>query len=108
MGEKEYVVYLDDIRQNRYRHFHRTERGQVVIFRIQYEAYIDGIWRAIVRYDTAHGFPHQDILHPDGTENKKAFPGHSNAEVLTLGQRDIRRNWKRYRHHYEREMRGEQ
>ena len=41
MGEKEYIIYLDDIRQNRYRHFHRTKRGQVVIFRIQYEAYID-------------------------------------------------------------------
>ena len=39
---------------------------------------------------------------------KKTFPGYSNAEVLTLGQRDIRRNWKLYRRDYERKMRGEQ
>ena len=105
MGEKEYVVYLNDIRQDQYRHFHRTERGQVIIFRIQYEAYIDDTWQAIVRYDTAHGFPHKDILHPDETENKKTFPGYSNTEVLTFGQTDIRRNWKHYRRNYEREMR---
>ena len=105
MGEKEYIVYLDDVRQNWYRHFHRTERGGVIIFRIQYEVYITGKWQAIVRYDTAHGFPHKDVLHPDGTQTKEIFPGYSNAEVLTMGQRDIRRNWKRYRRNYEREMR---
>ena len=106
MGEKEYAIYLDDARQNRYRHFHRTERGLVVTFRVQYEAYIAGKWRAIVRYDTAHGFSHKDILHPDGTKTKQIFPGYSNAEVLTIGQQEIRRDWERYRRNYEREMRG--
>ncbi|MCK4315181.1 MAG: hypothetical protein KAW49_13975 [Anaerolineae bacterium] len=105
MGEKEYIVYLDDVRQNRYRHFHRTERGLVVTFCIQYEAHIGGKWRAIVRYDTAHGFPHKDTLHPDGTQTKETFPSYSNAEVLTMGQQDIWRNWKRHRRNYEREMR---
>ena len=69
-----------------------------------YEAYINGEWRAIIRYDTAHGFPHKDIIHPNGTVTKETFPGFSKAEVLTLGQKDIRRNWKRYRRNYEREM----
>jgi hypothetical protein len=27
MGETEYVIYLDEERQDRYRHFHLTERA---------------------------------------------------------------------------------
>jgi len=30
-----------------------------------------------VRYDTAHGRPHKDILHPDGTQDKVEFYGYS-------------------------------
>lgn len=33
------------------------------------------------------------------------FVGRSNAEVLTLGQEDIKRNWQTYRMRYEEEMR---
>lgn len=29
-----------------------------------YEAYIDGEWRAIVRYDEAHGYYHKDVMTP--------------------------------------------
>lgn len=76
----------------------------MTIFCVQYEAFIEGVWRPIVRYDTAHGFPHRDLLHPDGLEEKSEYPGRSNAEVLTLGQEDIKRNWLLYRKQYEREM----
>ncbi len=74
-------------------------------FRIQYEALIEGHWHAIVRYDTAHGRPHKDLMHPDGSETKEHFFGYTPAEVLTYGERDIKRNWQRYRAQYEREMR---
>ena len=41
------------------------ERGQVKsIIVIQYEAYIDGKWHAIVRFEEAHGFFHRDIMSP--------------------------------------------
>lgn len=76
----------------------------MIEFAIQYEALIEGKWRAVVRYDTAHGRPHKDIEHPDGTQTKIEFPYHSNEEVLKIGQNDIRDNWERYREHYEREM----
>lgn len=104
MGEKSFVVPLKDSDSDRYRLYCVTERGRVALFRVQYEAFIDGKWRPIVRYDTAHGFPHRDLLHPNRTEEKTEYPGRSNAEVLTLGQEDIKRNWQTYRARYEEEM----
>lgn len=105
MGEKEFVIYLDTAQENRYRHRHVWRSGRVVEFRIQFEALIDGHWHAIVRYDTAHGHAHKDTLHPNAPETKEMYPGYSNAEVLTIGQRDILRNWASYRTGYEKEMR---
>ena len=100
-----YVVPLQGSSIDRYRHFHVREQGQITEFTIQYEAEIDGIWHEIVRYDTAHGSPHRDLLHPDGSETKELFEHYTNARVLTIGQNDIRKNWRRYREQYEREMR---
>lgn len=77
----------------------------ITFFTIQYEAEIDGVWREIVRYDTAHGRPHKDLIHPDGTETKEEFIHYDNAQVLTFGQNDIRKNWKEYRRWYEKELR---
>ncbi len=105
MSEREFVVYLDELRRNRYRHWHAWERGEVTEFRVQYEALIAGHWHCVVRYDSAHGRPHRDTLHPDGPQTKDWFPGYSNAEVLTIGQRDIWENWSEYRAKYEKEMR---
>ena len=104
MGEKSFVVPLSDSDRDRYRLHCKTQGRRVVIFRVQYEAFIDGQWLPVVRYDTAHGFPHQDLLHPGGESEKSEYPGHSNAEVLTLGQEDIKRNWRAYRARYEEEM----
>ncbi len=105
MTVTQFVAPLQGSFTNRYRHYHVLEKGAVTAFTIQYEAEIDGEWRAIVRYDTAHGRPHKDILHPDGTETKEEFPYYTHLEVLTLGQNDIRKNWKQYRAWYEKEMR---
>lgn len=104
MGEKEYLVYLSLEHTDRFRYHHILEEGEIVRFRIQYEGLLGGEWRAIVRYDTAHGRPHKDLLHPDGTQEKHEFYGYSRKEVLTLGERDIKTNWKRYRSAYVREM----
>ncbi len=104
MGEKEYLVYLSPEHTDRFRYYHHLEQGKITRFRIQYEALIGGKWRAIARYDTAHGHPHRDLLHPNGTQDKSEFYGYSREEVLTLGERDIKANWKRYRVAYEQEM----
>lgn len=104
MGEKEYIHYLSPSRLDRFRYYHSLERGRITRFRIQYEAFISGEWRAIVRYDTAHGWPHRDLLHPNGRQDKRTFRGYSREEVLVLGERDIKANWRRYRAAYEQEM----
>ncbi len=105
MAVTQFIVPLQGSPTNRYRHYHISERGVVTAFTIQYEAEIDGTWFEIVRYDTAHGRPHKDVLHPDGAESKEEFLNYTNAEVLTFGQNDIRKNWKQYRERYEKEMR---
>jgi len=105
MNEKSFLVLLGDDTADRYRLTCQIEKGQVIAFVLQYEALIDGEWRAIVRYDTAHGFPHRDLLHPNRAEEKTEFPNRSNAQVLTWGQDDIKRNWRAYRERYVQELR---
>ena len=100
-----FIIPLQGSPIDRYRHYHLTDKRAVKEFIIQYEANIDGEWREIVRYDTAHGRAHKDVLHPDSAQTKEEFPYYTQAEVLMLGQNDIRRNWKKYRAQYEKEMR---
>jgi len=104
VSEKEYTYYFTPGRKDRFRYYHYLIRGRIVRFRIQYEACIGEEWHAIVRYDTAHGRPHKDVLHPDSSQDKVEFYGYSEAEVLTMGERDIKTNWQRYRAEYEREL----
>jgi hypothetical protein len=95
---------LGESDSDRYRLSCKTEKRQVTVFRVQYEAFIDGMWRPIVRYDTAHGVPHRDVLHATRPTEKTMYPGRSNADVLSLGQEDIKRHWQTYRTQYEKEM----
>lgn len=61
----------------------------------------------MVRYDTAHGQPHRDLIHADGLEEKEWFDTYTTAEVLTIGQRDIMENWPVYRKQFEKELKNE-
>jgi hypothetical protein len=107
MNEKSFLVLLGESATDRYRLSCRVDKGRVTVFLVQYEAFIDGVWHAVVRYDTAHGFPHRDLLHPSAAGEKTEFPNRSNAEVLTLGQEDIKRNWQSYRERFVLEMKSE-
>ena len=73
------------MQENRYRYWHLWVQGAIVEFRIQYEAFIAGHWHPIVRYDSAHGQPHRDVLHADSSETKEWYPGYRNADVLSIG-----------------------
>jgi len=105
MAEIEYIIDLSPDGRNRYRHFHHSEGKTIVKFRVQYEAFIEGAWHAIVRYDSAHGFAHRDLLHPDGTKTKTSLQHLDFAGALTRGERDLKRNWASYRKGYEAELR---
>ena len=78
------------------------EHGEVVRFVVQLEGLFIDQWQPIIRYDTAHGFAHCDVLHPyDGTR-KIALNTSNYNEALTYAQTDLTTNWQKYRARYER------
>lgn len=91
-----YLLTLND----RKRHEHATERGKVVRFTVQYETFVHGEWRPVVRYDTAHGFPHIDRVFPGGRVEKIPLLVPDLADALTLADDDIDENWPRYKEEF--------
>ena len=80
-------------------------RGVVTRFVVQYEAMIKNEWNPIVRYDTAHGFAHRDLLHPGGETEKQPLYLPSLNLALTFAIQDLKMLWSRYRAGYEEELR---
>ena len=72
------------------------ERSHVVSFAVQLEYFISEKWYPVIRYDTAHKLAHRDVLHPDGTQDKRPMPVNDFNEALTYAQKDIRANFRRY------------
>ncbi len=58
---------------------------------------LNGERQPVVRYDSAHGVPHRDILSRHGAPEKCWFEGMTFGEVMTMGLHDIRANWQKYR-----------
>jgi hypothetical protein len=94
----EYVtpLGLDGRRRTR----HTREYNNVVIFLVQYELNIKGKWYPVVRYDTAHGFAHKDILSFKGEARKERLPFNDFNLALTFAEKDLRYNWKEYRENF--------
>ena len=85
---------------DRKRHEHTTDKGEVTKFVVQYETLFKDKWLPIVRYDTAHGYAHKDLLNPDGS-TEKIFLGMADLnEALTLADIDINEKWERYKERY--------
>lgn len=85
---------------DRKRHVHKTDRGDVLSFTVQFETLVVDKWLPVVRYDTAHGFAHKDILHCDGREEKIGLGSMSLKEALVLADRDINENWQQYKQYF--------
>ena len=77
----------------RIRHAHVQHRGRVVRFVVQLEVRFNQRWHAVRRYDTAHGFAHCDILHPDGRTEKVPLAFHDVNEALTFAEAELRTQW---------------
>lgn len=73
-----------------------TENGKVVDFVVQLETFFKGEWKAVVRYNTAHGFPHKDLIYPDGTEIKEDLPRLELSKIVVIAIKDLRENYKLY------------
>jgi len=98
MKTKSYVFMLTET--DRKRHKHMSDAGKIIGFVVQYETKLQDKWVPMMRYDTAHGFAHKDILNPDGTSEKILLGNVDYNELLTFADRDINENWQRYKGRY--------
>ena len=66
----------------------------------QHESLIGDCWTPIVRYDSAHGFFHKDILYRDGTKEKRALNYVDLDSAFKYAVDDLRSNWESYLDRY--------
>lgn len=104
MNEIDFVYPLSSELEDRLRVKANKIRGRIVSFVVQYEAFIQGQWRPIVRYDTAHRFAHRDVLHPDSSSDKQPLDFPSLSLAFTFAIQDLKSLWQWYRYGYEKEM----
>jgi hypothetical protein len=83
---------------------HVRTRNNVIEFMVQYELKIGDEWYPVVRYDTAHGFAHKDILSYKGNAEKERIPFNNFNLALTFAENDLRNNWENYRNNFLREV----
>ena len=101
MGEK-YWIQDFSTGIDRLRIHFITEGGRVIsIVVIQYEAYVDGKWRAIVRFDETHGFFHRDVMSPTNGQEKTTQPVVNKELALNDAITHIKQLWRTYRKTYE-------
>jgi hypothetical protein len=70
----------------------------VVAFTAQYETIVDGKVYPVIRYDSAHGYPHRDTLDAEGQVVEKFWSsGWGNQEALDHAIADLKANYPAYR-----------
>lgn len=82
---------------DRRRHRHVAEKGKILAFVEQYETLVEDKWKAVVRYDTAHGFAHKDILRPSGRAVKIRLAETDYNKAMTFAMKDLQENWPSYK-----------
>jgi hypothetical protein len=93
--QAEYIIRIGP--SDRYRHLHISEGGKIMFFRVQYETRIRDVWYPVVRYDTAHGFAHRDLLNSDGSVEKTPLFNQDYNDALTFAESDLKINWEYYK-----------
>ena len=99
MEQREFFIPLPDEAALRVRYV--KDRGRILRFVVQLEAFVDGVWAPITRYDNAHQFVHRDDLKPDGSQIKSppmAFA--TNEDAFNFALRDLRVNHTLYVERY--------
>lgn len=94
----EFIILLSS--DDRYRHRHVRIAGRVTEFVIQYEVRQGEEWLPVVRYDTAHGFAHRDLLSSKKGVEKTPLGMKDLNMALTFAESDLKANWKWYRRRY--------
>lgn len=97
--ERSYTVYLThedriDVRL-------RRNRNRVIDFTLNYRARLDGRWKEIIRYDTAHHQPlHRHRFWPPHEGEKDCLQTHAKqdySQEFTRWRRHLRTHWREYR-----------
>lgn len=74
-----------------------SERGRIAAFTVQFDVRLGGRRRPVVRFDTAHGRVHRDLLDAEGELVAKDWDwigaDLSYNEAMTAAQREIRAQW---------------
>jgi hypothetical protein len=99
--EIEYLIYLSSDMEDRLRVSAQKEKGDILEFVVQYEALFAGNWNPIIRYDTAHGFAHRDLIRPSGKVEKQPLFFDNYNLAFTYASLDLKANWVNYREAYE-------
>jgi len=103
MQEIEYIFYLLE-ESDRLRVIARKDKGDIMEFVVQYEALISGQWKPVVRYDTAHGFAHRDIIKANGEVLKQPLFFESFNLAFTFATLDLKMNWRQYKESLKKEL----
>ena len=67
---------------------------------VKYETFLNGNWRAVVRYDIAHGFFHRDVMNSIGEKEKQAIDITNLEDALNYSQQDLKDRWESYKDRY--------
>jgi hypothetical protein len=100
LKEKEYFKFINKLDNERLRIRIFVDKGKVTDIVVQYESFIGGKWRIIVRYDCSHGFFHRDFLNPNGTKEKKSIGIKNLEDALLYAEQDFKDRWEFYRDKY--------
>src|SRR4030067_645703 len=103
MKEIDYIFFLTSEMTDRLRVQANKEKGVIIEFVVQYEALISGQWYPVIRYDTAHGFAHKDIMTKKGRIVKQPLHFETYNLAFTYASMDLKTNWQRYRSDFEKE-----
>jgi hypothetical protein len=83
---------------------HVRVRDKIVFFRVQLETIVGGNWMPVVRYDTAHGFAHRDLLDRRGQVVKTPLFNQELNDALTFAENDLKTNWIFYKKRFLEEL----
>jgi hypothetical protein len=99
MGKKSYVIWLDDSAYVEVEFL--TVHGRVVSFVARLMRFDGGELYGIVRYDTAHGMPHRDLLDRQGRIVRKDWLLEMTFDqALTYAKEDLCQNYEEYIGHF--------
>ena len=73
---------------------------RIAYFRLQLETNVEGRWASVVRYDTAHGFAHRDLIDRRGRVQKTPLFNMDYNEALSFAESDLKANWRDYKRHF--------